>query len=99
MTASRRSRSDSGSSFFVSRCAPKTTARAVSPACCGRWRTSSRGGAQPHIKPKDLAQILIKLPEDVTEQTAIASVLSSMDTEISELEARRDKKPATSSKP
>lgn len=49
------------------------------------------GGAQPHIQPKDLAPILIKLPEDVTEQTAIASVLSDMDTEISELEARRDK--------
>lgn len=49
------------------------------------------GGAQPHIQPKDLAPILIKLPEDVTEQTAIASVLSDMDTEISELEARRGK--------
>lgn len=49
------------------------------------------GGAQPHIQPKDLAPILIKIPEDVTEQAAIASVLSDMDTEISSLEARRDK--------
>lgn len=49
------------------------------------------GGAQPHIQPKDLAPILIKIPEDVTEQIAIASVLSDMDAEISEFEARRDK--------
>ena len=49
------------------------------------------GGAQPHIQPKDLAPILIKIPEDVTEQAVIASVLSDMDTEITELEARRDK--------
>jgi len=49
------------------------------------------GGAQPHIQPKDLAPILIKIPEDVTEQAAIASVLSDMDTEITELETRRDK--------
>lgn len=49
------------------------------------------GGAQPHIQPKDLAPILIKLPEDLTEQTEIASVLSDMDAEISELETRRDK--------
>jgi type I restriction enzyme S subunit len=34
---------------------------------------------------------LIKIPEDVTEQAAIASVLSDMDAEITGLEARRDK--------
>lgn len=49
------------------------------------------GGAQPHIQPKDLAPILIKIPEDVTEQAAIASVLSDMDAEITELKSRRDK--------
>lgn len=49
------------------------------------------GGAQPHIQPKDLAPILIKIPEDVTEQAAIASVLSDMDAEIAELEERRNK--------
>lgn len=49
------------------------------------------GGAQPHIQPKDLAPILIKIPEDVTEQAAIASVLSGMDAEITKLEARRNK--------
>lgn len=49
------------------------------------------GGAQPHIHPKDLAPIFIKLPEDLAEQTAIASVLSDMDIDISEFEARRDK--------
>ena len=49
------------------------------------------GGAQPHIQPKDLAPILLKIPEDVTEQAAIASILSDMDTEIAELEARSNK--------
>ena len=49
------------------------------------------GGAQPHIQPKDLAPILIKIPEDLREQAAIASVFSDMDAEITELEARRDK--------
>lgn len=49
------------------------------------------GGAQPHIQPKDLTPILIKIPEDVKEQAAIVSVLSDMDAEITELESRRDK--------
>ena len=49
------------------------------------------GGAQPHIQPKDLASILIKIPKDVTEQVAIAAVLSNIDAELSALEARRDK--------
>lgn len=49
------------------------------------------GGAQPHIHPKDLAPILIKKPEEVIEQTAIAAVLSDMDAELSALKTRRDK--------
>lgn len=49
------------------------------------------GGAQPHIHPKDLAPILIKKPEDVIEQTAIAAVLADMDAELSALKTRRDK--------
>ena len=48
------------------------------------------GGAQPHIHPSDLNPILIDLPS-ITEQTAIAAVLSDMDAEIAALEVRRDK--------
>ena len=45
------------------------------------------GGAQPHIHAKDLNPILCKLPLKV-EQTAIATVLSDMDTEIESLESK-----------
>jgi len=48
------------------------------------------GGAQPHIHPVDLMPLEVNLPE-LSEQKAIASVLSDMDTEISALEQRRDK--------
>lgn len=49
------------------------------------------GGAQPHIQPKELGPILIKIPEDLNEQNAIATVLSDIDLEISKLEIRRNK--------
>ena len=48
------------------------------------------GGAQPHIHAVDLIPLQIGCPS-LFEQTAIAIVLSDMDTEISALEARRDK--------
>ena len=48
-------------------------------------------GAQPHIQPKELGPILIKIPEDLNEQNAIATVLSDIDLEISKLEIRRNK--------
>ena len=48
------------------------------------------GGAQPHIHAVDLAPIEIDCPE-LPEQTAIAAVLSDMDTELAALQARRDK--------
>ena len=48
------------------------------------------GGAQPHIHAMDLAPIEIGCPE-LAEQTAIATVLSDMDTELAALQARRDK--------
>ena len=48
------------------------------------------GGAQPHIHAVDLAPIEIGCPE-LVEQTAIATVLSDMDTELAALQARRDK--------
>ena len=48
------------------------------------------GGAQPHIHPVDLMPLEVNLPE-LSEQKAIASVLSDMDSEIAALEQRRDK--------
>ena len=48
------------------------------------------GGAQPHIHPSDLHPMRICVPS-VVEQRAIANVLSDMDTEITVLEAHRDK--------
>jgi type I restriction enzyme S subunit len=49
------------------------------------------GGAQPHIHPKDIEPIEIKTPQTIKEQTAIATILSDMDTEITALETKRDK--------
>jgi type I restriction enzyme, S subunit len=49
------------------------------------------GGAQPHVQPKDLAPLVISIPPNVDEQTAIAAVLSDMDAELSALEARLTK--------
>jgi type I restriction enzyme S subunit len=48
------------------------------------------GGAQPHIHAKDLNPIPVSMPP-LPEQTAIAAVLSDMDTELAVLEQRRDK--------
>ena len=48
------------------------------------------GGAQPHIHAKDLNPIPFSIPP-LPEQTAIAKVLSDMDTELSALEQRRNK--------
>ncbi len=45
------------------------------------------GGAQPHIHPNDLRPMSIRVPK-VDEQTAIAAVLSDMDSEIAALEQR-----------
>jgi type I restriction enzyme, S subunit len=49
------------------------------------------GGAQPHIHAKDISDIVLLLPTDMTEQHAIASILTSMDDEISALEQKREK--------
>ena len=50
---------------------------------------SMRSG-QPGINGNEYGQLLIRLPP-IEEQTAIATILSDMDTEIAALEARRDK--------
>ena len=49
-----------------------------------------QGDAVVHISANNLAQVQIELPP-ITEQNAIASVLSDMDAEIAALEQRRDK--------
>jgi type I restriction enzyme S subunit len=56
------------------------------------WVTlmSMRSG-QPGINGNEYAQLPLRLPSSVAEQTAIATVFSDMDTELSTLEARRNK--------
>ena len=49
------------------------------------------GSGQPQIVRKVLSEYSIKIPSDYAEQYAIASILSNMDKEIADLEARRDK--------
>jgi type I restriction enzyme S subunit len=49
------------------------------------------GSSIPYIKKENLTEFTFGSPKDVTEQTAIAAVLSDMDTELSALEAQRDK--------
>ncbi|MDD2499992.1 MAG: restriction endonuclease subunit S [Geobacter sp.] len=50
----------------------------------------SGGAAQPNLGGQDLAKFEILLPS-LPEQTAIATILSDMDTEIAALEQKRDK--------
>ena len=52
---------------------------------------SAKGGAQPNLSATDITEHLFEIPKDVTEQTAIASVLSEMDAELAALEQRREK--------
>lgn len=52
---------------------------------------SQIGGAQPHIYPKDLNKLHILFTEDISEQRAIAEILSDMDAEIAELEKKKEK--------
>jgi len=49
------------------------------------------GGAQPNFGPAHLDQIKIKLPPTKNEQVVIGQMLYDMDTEIKELETKRDK--------
>jgi type I restriction enzyme S subunit len=43
------------------------------------------------ISKKDFSEITFRFPNSKSEQSAIAQVLSDMDSEISDLEAKRDK--------
>lgn len=49
------------------------------------------GGAQPHVHPNDIYDLNIHHNSDIEIQRKIATILSDMDKEIADLEARRDK--------
>lgn len=49
------------------------------------------GGAQPHIYPTNIEDIELDIPSLASEQKAIAHVLSTIDSDISLLEQKRDK--------
>lgn len=49
------------------------------------------GGAQPHVHPNDIYDLNIYYNGDIEDQRNIAIILSNMDKEITDLEARRDK--------
>ena len=51
---------------------------------------SMRSG-QPGINSNEYASLVIRLPPTLKEQTAIAKILSDMDSEIEALEKRRSK--------
>lgn len=55
------------------------------------WAKHSKGSTFESVNSGDVKDLEINLPTDPTEQTAIATVLSDMDTELSTLESRRDK--------
>ncbi len=61
-----------------------------SPTVVTQRARMAQGNAVVHISASNLAQVKIELPS-ITEQTAIAAVLSDMDKEITALEERRDK--------
>lgn len=49
------------------------------------------GGAQPHVHPSDLNEMQVLYASDIKTQQAIATILTDMDEEIADLEAKRDK--------
>lgn len=49
------------------------------------------GTTVKHINSKELSEIMINIPKNKEEQTAIATILTDMDKEIADLEAKRDK--------
>ena len=56
-----------------------------------RWAKHSKGSTFDSVSSNDIKAVEFEIPTDVDEQTDIAAVLSDMDTEITALEARRDK--------
>jgi type I restriction enzyme S subunit len=52
---------------------------------------NSQGGAQMNIGKNDILSYECKVPTDLKEQSAIATILSDMDTEIEKLESQLTK--------
>ena len=50
-----------------------------------------KGGAQPGLNCGDVERFVVPMPPTIAEQSAIAAVLSDMDSEIAALEQKRDK--------
>ncbi|MEL3912871.1 restriction endonuclease subunit S [Treponema pedis] len=46
------------------------------------------GGAQPHVQPSDISPMVMELPPTLSEQKAIAEILSDMDAEITVLKKK-----------
>lgn len=61
------------------------------PSVTRQKASKGQGDAVVHISTIALASLLVRLPLEIEEQTAIATVLSSMDAEIAALERRRNK--------
>lgn len=55
------------------------------------WSRLSKGSTFDSVNSADVKSLEVHFPKDLEEQTAIAAVLSDMDTELAALEARRDK--------
>ena len=55
------------------------------------WGKHSKGSTFDSVNSSDVNSVEVSLPSDASEQIAIASILSDMDTEIATLEQRRDK--------
>ena len=64
-----------------------------SPLFCEQMELAATGttGSHQRISPGGALSLKVSVPVDVEEQTAIAEVLSDMDTELAALEQRRDK--------
>jgi type I restriction enzyme S subunit len=55
------------------------------------WARHSKGSTFDSVNSDDVKAVEIRLPVEEAEQIAIASMLSDMDVELSELETRLDK--------
>jgi type I restriction enzyme S subunit len=55
------------------------------------WAKHSKGSTFDSVNSSDVRALEIRLPADLAEQAAIATVLSEMDAELTALEGRRDK--------
>ena len=56
-----------------------------------RWQVDEQGSTFTAVNRKQVEKFRLRIPADENEQTAIATVLSDMDTEIAVQERRRDK--------